>query len=201
MFRPTVRTHRFIALLPALLLASCAADSDKEKSTTPAEPTHKSLSERLTEKNGYAQDAQGNWKAKDNKRSPFDSKGEVAGLKKDYKKQDYQTGDYAKKSWWGNKDYDKKSYSGKTDGSRFKQASSLADQTASETGSSAKIPSDYKTGTFATRSANESGAKEVRTSTNAAIEKRRKSYQQPNIIDWREQRALSLDQSKSLLGR
>ncbi len=197
-----MKTPRFIALLPALLLASCAADSDKEKSTTQSETPHKSLTERMTEKNGYAQDSQGNWKAKDNKRSPFDSKGEVAGLKKDYKKQDYQTGDYAKKSWWGNKDYDKKSYSGKTDGSQFQQASSLTGKTAPETTStSAKIPGDYQTNAFGTHAAREAGTKEVSISTNAAIEKRRKSFQQPEIIDYRAQRSLSLDQSRSLLGR
>jgi hypothetical protein len=197
-----VKTPRFIAILPALLLASCAADSDKEKSATPAETPHKSLTERMTEKNGYTQDAQGNWKAKDNKRSPFESKGEATAFKKDYKKQDYKTGDYAKKSWWGNKDYDKKSYSGKTDGSRFQQASSITSKTARETtGTSAEIPSDYKTYSFGTHAAREADTKDVSTSTNAAIEKRRKSFQQPDIIDWREQRSLSLDQSKSLLGR
>lgn len=197
-----MKTHRFIALLSTLLLASCAADSDKEKSPTPTEPPHKSLSERLNEKNGYAQDAQGNWKAKDNKRSPFESKGEAIAFKKDYKKQDYKTGDFAKKSWWGNKDYDKKSYAGKTDGSRFLQPSSLTDKTARETtGTTAKIANDYKTSSFGTHAAREAGTKDVRTSTNAAVEKRRKTFPQPDIIDWREQRSLSLDQSKSLLGR
>jgi hypothetical protein len=38
-------------------------------------------------------------------------------------------------------------------------------------------------------------------SSNDGIENRRETFQPPEIIDWREQRSLSVDQSRGILGR
>ena len=195
-----MKTLRFIVLLPVLLLASCASGSGPEKSTATAAPARKKLSERVNESNGYKQDASGNWKPQNDKRSEFENKGESNFARKDFKKQEYKTGDYTKKSWWGNKEYTPKSYAGNTDGSRFQKSSAQQGTGARETNTTANIPNDYQTGSYATTSAREAAAAPVKKSSNAAIDHRQKVFQQPEIIDWREQRSLSVDQSKGILG-
>jgi hypothetical protein len=194
-----VKTLRYIALLP-LLLVSCASDKDKT-STAAAPAQNRSLNERLTESNGYKQDANGNWVPQVDRRSAFEGKSNTSFANKDYKKQEYKTGDYSKKSFWGNKEYTPKAYSGNTDGSRFKKASALQGQGAREAGTHAKISDAYDTGTYATGSAREAGASPIGKPSNAAIENRQKTYKQPEFVDWREQRSVTLDQSKGILGR
>ncbi len=164
-------------------------------------PPHKSLSERMNEKNGYKQDANGNWVAQSDRRSPYESQGNTYDSKKEFKKSAYRTGDYAKKSWWGNKEYERQTYSGNTDGSRFEQASALQGETAPEAGNNARIPGPYKTGSYATGTARETGNKAISKPSNAIVDSREKVFKQPEIIDWRAQRNLSLDQSRGILGR
>lgn len=192
-----MKTLRLIALLP-LLLVSCA--SDKGKKTTEA-PVRKTLDERMTEKNGYKQDSSGNWVPQNDRRSSFESKGESNYAKKDYQKQEYKTGDYAKKSWWGNKDYGSKKYAGNTDGSRFQTRSKLQGKGAPEAATQAQLHAPYQTGDYATGAAREADTAPIRKGSNDQIENRRQTFQPPEIIDWREQRSLSMDQSKGILGR
>ena len=192
----------FVAL--PLLLASCA--SDKKTVTTPRSngATERSVDEWVQESskdNGFKKDAHGNLIPKSDKRSSFEGKSESNYAKKDYQKQEYKTGDYAKKSWWGNKDYAPKAYAGNTDGSRFKTASALQDKGAREAGTSAKLPDNYQTGAYATGAAREAGASPIKKPGNDLIQNRQKTFQPPEIIDWREQRSLSMDQSKGILGR
>lgn len=195
-----MRKIHSLILSVAILSVSCSSDSGADKSTAPA-PTLKPLSQRLEEKNGYMKDAEGNWVPRSDKRSSFENKGEATYFKKDFKKQDYKTGDYAKKSWWGNKDYDRKSYAGKTDGSRFEKSSALQDQGAREADSSADVPDAYKTNNYATSAARETSSSAINKPSNDGIENRRGGFEQPEIIDWREQRSLSVDQSRGILGR
>lgn len=195
------KTHPLI-LLAVILSASCGSDSGADKSSSPAPaPALKPLSQRLEEKNGYMKDAEGNWVPRSDKRSSFENKGEAAYFKKNFKKKDYKTGDYAKKSWWGNKQYDRKSYAGNTDGSRFEKASGLQGEGAREAGSAAAVPDAYQTDNYATGSARETTNNAIARPSNDGIENRRGVFQQPEIIDWREQRSLSVDQSRGILGR
>jgi hypothetical protein len=165
-----------ISLLPWLLVASCAKDS----ASSSTESGFKPLSQRLDENNGYTQDEAGNWVPRVDKRSPYESQGasRYFDKKSNYNQKSYQAGEYARKSWWGNKDYGRKAYAGDTDGSRFRQDSKFQDRTAREAGTgNLDRPSDAET------------------------DIRRRVFPQPEIIDWREQRSLTLDQSKGILGR
>ena len=147
-------------------------------------------------------DANGNWVPRNNRRSEFENKGQDPNFAgKDFQKKDYKAGDYAKKSFWGNKEYDHKAYAGNTDGSKFQKSSKLQDKGAREAGTSAAIPDSYKTDTYGTNAAREAGSSPLAKPGNAEIDNRQKVYQQPEIIDWQEQRKLSLDQSRGILGR
>jgi len=197
-----VKRNRLIALLPCLMLGSCAKDApSKESSTSPAPAAHRTLSERLSESNGYKQDATGNWKPQTDRRSSFETQDKSQFASKSYQKSAYKTADYAKTSWWGNKSYDRKSYTGKTDGSRFKEASKFQHQDAQEAARNTDLSKPFETSDYATQAAGEVGKNPVKTSSNSIVDKRRKVFIQPRIIDWNEQRRLSLEQSKSLLGR
>lgn len=194
-----MKTLRLFLVLP-LLLASCGPDGgNKTTASTPA--PRKKLSERMNEDSGYKQDANGKWVPRSDKRSPFESQGASQYASKDYKKQEYKAGDYAKKSWLGGKEYDRKAYAGNTDGSRFQKASDLNGKGARETETSFNTPDQYKTGSYATTAARESGNKPIAKTSNDMIENRRDDYQAPEIIDWREQRSMSMDRSKGLFGR
>jgi len=200
------KTHPLL-LLPVILLAACASDSGNKK-TTATQQTQgarvRGIDEWVQETskdNGFKKDANGNLIPKSDKRSSFESQGENANFKKDYKKSEYKTGDYTKKSWWGNKAYDSKQYAGNTDGSKFQKASDLQGKGARESGSNAKIPDAYQTDSYATKSAREAGRDPIAKPSNDGIENRREVTVQPEIIDWRELRSLSVDQSKGILGR
>ena len=189
----------FATLAASLCLAACAGDKVNNTSTAAA-PAHKSMSERMNENNSYEQDAEGNWKPRNDKRSSFESQGESAYFKKDFQKKEYQTGDYARRSWWGNKTYDRQAYAGKTDGSHFQTASNLKDKGAREAATQGDFQQSYNTGSYGTGDAREAGAKPIAKGSNDGIENRRKVYAQPEIVDWREQRSMTMDQSKGILG-
>ena len=190
--------HPVICLL-GWLLVSCGHDSSATKApaTVAAPPT---LSQRLEAKNGYKQDAAGNWVPLNNQRSSFETKGTSPYFQGPYAKKTYQTNQYATKSWWGNKDYGRKQYSGNTDGSRFQKSSSLNGQSARETGTAATLHAPYQTGSYATKTAREASAGAIAKPSDAATDARRKVFVPPEIIDWKQQRSLSVEQSKGLLG-
>jgi hypothetical protein len=203
-----VKTVRNTLCLSFLLLASCASDKGADSTTTAASSSGRvrSIDDWVADTSrdnggGYRQDSKGNWKSNSNKRSSFESQGDSPYFKGDYGSKEYKTGEYTKKSWWGNKDYQPKQYAGNTDGSRFQQKSRLDGQGARESGSAAKLPDPYQTDAYATGSALEAGNSPIGKPSDAETDNRRKAYQQPDVIDWREQRAMTLQQSKGILGR
>ena len=185
-----------ILCLLVLLPVSCAPDSGGTKPDRP-----KPLSQRINENNGYKQDAEGNWLPQTDKRSSFESQGASAYFEGDYGKKQFQTAEYSKKSWWGNKDYGRKAYADNTDGSRFQKSSGLDGQGASEAGKSAGMSNAFATDHYATGTAREADTTRIDRPSDAETDIRRKVYQAPEIIDWRQQRSLSLEQSKGILGR
>lgn len=185
-----------MACLLVLLPVSCASKSGDSTS----EP-HKTFSQRIDEGNGYKQDAEGNWKPKTDKRSSFENQGESADFKGNVDKKNYKTGDLSTKSWWGNKDYGGKQYAGNTNARGIRKSSNLGDKGAPETGKSSGMGNEsYQTGDYATGSAREAGTGNITKTTDDVTNRRRNAYPPPEIIDWREQRSLSLEQSKGFLG-
>jgi hypothetical protein len=89
-----VSCPRFIIPLLVALLVSCASHSGTDDSDESA--GHKPLSQRLGEKNGYKQDAKGNWVPQNDKRSSFESQGKSPYFQGDYQKKTYQAQTYTK---------------------------------------------------------------------------------------------------------
>jgi hypothetical protein len=193
-----VNLLRSILSLAAILLASCASDSDSGTGTSTANAGYKPMSQRLNESNGYKVDSDGNWVPKSNKRSSYDGSGTPGGMKGNVGKKAYQAGKLQQKSWWGNKNYGQKQFGGNTTNTTFNKSSSLGNKGAREAGASPKTSQTYGTGTFASRAAGEGGGKNLPTQR---FHNEGKRHQQPEIIDWKEQRSLSLEQSKGILGR
>jgi hypothetical protein len=201
-----VKNLHLSLIFPAMLLVSCASDSKKEKSS-PAEATkHKSLEERFQsgggrDPNGFQQDSDGKLTIKNAKRSPFEAKGESNMASKSFDKKAYKSGDFSKKSFWGNKEYDRKAYTGNTDGSEFQKSSKIAEKGARESSTTAKIPEKYDTNAYATDAAREAGNAPIQKGTNDQFENKRDDFERPAIIDYREQRQMSKAQATSILGR
>lgn len=198
-----VFSHRWngtaLALAACALLAGCAGeDIDPSK---PAVAERKGLQERLSESGGYKQDENGNWVPKSDKRSPYDSQRDSPYFKGKIEPERYKTGEYEKKSWWGSKDYGKKEFAGDTDGSRFQTTARQQGQTSSESGKAARTSEPFRTNSLERTSARESSNPAIKRTTNAAVESKSSTYKAPSVIDWREQRSMSMDRSRGILGR
>ena len=206
---------RFILLLSLLFGVSCASHQSGDTAATPASPaastpastTTSSSPKTMSQKfNGPAikQNANGEWPDDVKKFSAFDSNrkspyfNEKSSLAKPYK-----TGEYAKTEWTGNKkDLPKQAYTGNTDGSRFHTSSRIQPDDAHESGNAAvAIPGDYKTGTYKTSTAREAGAKPIAKPSNAIVDQRRRVFPEPEVSSWKQQRALDVKATKSILGR
>jgi hypothetical protein len=202
---------RLILCFPFLFAVSCSSSGDGGGSADAARPAAStganvtSVDEWVAGKskdNGYKQDANGNWVPKSDKRSSFESQGQSAYFKGEYAKKEFNGGkEYAKKSWWGDTQYQSKQYQGDTDGSRFQTSSKFQGTQARDARKAADIPDNYQTGSYATGSARESSGKRIEHSSDAETDFRRKVYTAPSVVDWREQRAMDVNQTKGILGR
>lgn len=216
---------RYIFLLPLFALASCASHDKPDKSETPeTSKTPKKASEQdktnKTFKAGVAategrksmsekfygppirQNAKGEWPDDTRKVSGFESNRKSPYFtEKSTVAKPYKTGEYAKSSMWAKKEVKKPSYTGNTDGSRFQTASNLKSSAAHEASTNARLPSSYNTGTYNTHAAHETSAKRFDKPSNAKTDQRRRVFPQPDIIDWKQQRAMDMKTTKTLLGR
>ena len=184
------------------LMVSCAGEKvDHSKPTQAARP---GLKERLEKSIAYSyrQNKEGEWVTKIDNRSSYDSQRDTPYFKDKLEPMErYKTGDYAKKSWWGSKEYGKKSYEGNTDGSRFRKQAQQDGKVARYDGKAARTTDPFKTNTLPRETARESRNPAIDKPNNAYTESQRKTYKAPSVIDWKEQRSMDIDQSRSILGR
>lgn len=117
-------------------------------------------------------------------------------------KREFAAKDYSKKSFWGSKEYAKKVYGGPTDGNHLMKGSRYNSQGAREnTMVSSESGSRFGTSTHATGAAREAGTSNISKNSDAKTDARRKSFVQPEITDWKNQRGLTIDDTRSMLGR
>lgn len=200
-----MRFFRTIAVLPVAFVCSCANDDggSSADSDTGFKPLKQRMDDMMAGRDGgFTRDEEGNWKSSSKKRSSFETNRESAYFKGDVQKKEYGgKKDYSKKSWWGDTQYESKSYEGNTDASRFQTASRYQGSGARESGSAADLPDSYKTGNYATGAARESGARDISKPSDAETDIRRRVFPKPAITNWNEQRTMSMEETKSFLGR
>jgi hypothetical protein len=195
------------AAIAVAALVSCADSKGKGNTSAAATPgmQEKDIGSwaNALGGSGYTQGDKGQWTPKDGgKRSSFEANRESPYFKGKYAGKEYKTGDYAKKTWLGGKSVDRKAYQGGTDGSRFVKNSRFDGQGAREGSQSAREASQSAnegSQTYATGEAREATSKTLSKPVDA--ESKDKRYPQPDIIDWQQQRALSIEQTKGILGR
>lgn len=150
---------------------------------------------------GFTKDADGNFLPTSKKRSSFEMNRDSPHFKGDYAKKNFKTNDYSKKSWWGDTKYESKKYEGNTDGSRFQASSRFQDAGAREANTSARLPGTYRTEQYGTGAAREAGSSRLGKPSDAETDVRRRVFTPPAVVDWREQRSMSMGETKSILGR
>ncbi len=190
-----------ILSLPFFLVAACGTGGESDPASPAA--SRPTLSQRISEQNGYSQDAEGNWAPKIDRRSQFESQRKSAYFKGDVSKKEFYSGtkDYEKKPFWGTKQVERKKFEGNTDGSRFETASKLGEKKSREDNVASKMTGSYETGEYETGSAREANEDQIDRVSDAETDIRRRVYKAPKILDWQEQRSMSVNQTKGLLGR
>ena len=201
----------FLAVLSTAWLVSCGADpsaaggsaaasGSSVAAVASAQASPMTLEQRCNTKYGYYQDDKGNWKPRDDRRSSFDGAGASAYFQGAYQTKDCATPTFRNTAWWGSKDYTARTiqsknagvnHSARADGSRSREDGSVS-------------PADSRrvvAGNVSTRAAGEGRKGPLKAAAASENETPEKSYVPPTVVDWQEQRALSVDQTKSLLGR
>lgn len=193
------RNRMLVSLLVAGGVASCANQPERDPSR-PAEAP-KSLSQRLNEQNGYKQDDQGNWVPMSDKRSSFERVGASPYFRGERNEKEYRTGEYKKSSWWGKKDFRTSEWQGNRNAEGFQTTARQESRKAREAGMRSGMTDRYPSDEFVTGTARESQQRGIENTTDAETELRRRSYRAPDVLDWSQQRRLSREETKSLLGR
>lgn len=190
----------FLLFIPCVFAASCAQKEEAGNTKTYAQMT---MSERINSKQGF-KDKKGNWTPEvagmklyeDQRESPYFSGDANTPAR-------YQTGDFAKKKWWGGSTYETQAYGGNTDGSRFQTPARDQGTVSREASQTAAIAGPYQTGAYQTGSARETG-RTVGTGANTQVEQRRESLPEPEVItgrEWQQQRNLDMRTTRGMVGR
>ncbi len=189
-----------IALLAGLLV-SCGNDGGSGQSTESA-AGFAPLSQRLSQEQGYVQDSEGNWVARSNRRSQFENR-TPAGIRRGNANSNrrFNAAEYQPAEWTRTSSSRPESFTGDTDGSTFQTTAAAQGSRARQSGARARTPESYRTGEYGTGSSRENRARRLPRPGDTQTENRRDNVPPPEIIDWRQQRELTVDQSRSLLSR
>ncbi|MBU6326096.1 MAG: hypothetical protein KGQ89_00575 [Verrucomicrobia bacterium] len=195
---------RIQPLLLGLALSSCFKNEGDDVKVAAEASRPRSMNDRFNSrgKEGYFQDSEGNWKINNNKRSSFETAGETSMAKREYHAGTYNAGSVQKKSWWGDTTHEKPSYQGNTDANRFLTRAADVGKSARESGSTSLFSGkSVEKKQLDHRSANEQSGKLLSKPSDAATDNRRDVFPEPEITDWRQQRAMDIKDTKSILGR
>lgn len=119
-----------------------------------------------------------------------------------YAKRDFEGKNYDRKSFWGKKDYASKVYDGGTDASRFQEGAREGGLWAREGGLvSNDTGRSYDRGREFGGSAVENSQSKLGRPSDAETDVRRRVYKQPKVEDVQRKRALTIEDTKSMLGR
>jgi hypothetical protein len=215
-----------IPLFPALALVACSGTGGKSSSASAASSTPMAAADPSAQpfriKSGdNGDDDFGKMQNKFGSASPYatDSKGKQLGqykaasefdkadthFNRGYAGKEYHAGEFKKKSFWGNKDYAKQVYGGNTDANGLRKNSPYGSETAGE---NVKVARDggraFGTGAYDTGAAREAGQNRIAKHDDAEIEGRRNvgtAFTDPEIVPWQQQHGVTIEETKSKMGR
>lgn len=188
---------RLFMILCTLLLASCANSPKRDANQHLA---NESLTGRLSQNHGYKVDEQGNWIPRNNKRSQYEGLGGKSYFNGDLHKKAFQAQTLSKGSWIGEQRLKKPEHHLNGAESAVGVISPFNSQQANlehRLQTPAKIAGNH----LPTDVARETGAGAITRPSDAETDFRRRVFQQPDVVDYKKQRELSIEQSKRLLGR
>ncbi|MGB1874526.1 MAG: hypothetical protein ACPHNY_06020 [Akkermansiaceae bacterium] len=180
----------------ALLLVSCASKRTVSKSQVRLDAWGN------PERFSLGKDESGNPVMKSDLRSSFE--GKTSGLThgRDFNGTDYSTKSYAKKRWAGASQFQAKQYAGNTDANQYKMEPWFVRKQVSAEGQRAAADGQrYAASQYDTSAAREQASERIEVASDAETDARRQRYQQPDIIDWKEQKGLGVKDTNQLLGR
>jgi len=190
-----------LSALAAGAIASCGNGGGQGTSSTSAAGVAP-LSQRLNQDQGYTRDADGNWIPRSDQRSEFDRRmaNGVDG-RSPFANRKFRANHYQAPEWTRPQSSAPQAYQGDTDGSRFRTTADAQGRKARQARERARIPGDVPTGTYATGSSREANARRFDRPQDTHTQNRRDLLDAPVITDWRQQRDLTIDQSRSILAR
>ena len=109
---------------------------------------------------------------------------------------------YAKRRWQGNTAFERREYQGNIDANKYKMEPWFVRKQASAEGETANFnDQSFATGSYDKTTANEHNANRISRPSDAETNVRRRVFQQPDIIDWKEQQGLGVKDTNRMLGR
>jgi hypothetical protein len=148
-------------------------------------------------------DADGNPMMKSDKRSSFENKKSNLTKNCDFSGKDYTKKSYRKERWGGKRSFGRKKFEGNTDANRYrkepwfvKKQAAGADRQALASNKKFSV-NPFRSGT----SSSSATKKRYSTFQNPNVSKSRRSFPQPDITDWKNQKGLSVKDTNGMLGR
>ena len=192
-----MRSLASIALFGCVaLLASCSGPGTPDQSHMASE----GLSDRLNRSYGYEVDDKGNWLPKNDKRSQYEGRGGSGYFSGAVSKKSFGTNQLNKGSWMGGSEVQRPSHHLSGTGSNFGGSNRFSSQQAS-LNRNLQTPTHIAGNHLPDRRANETHGQRADKPSDAETDVRRRVFNEPDIIDYRQQREMSIQESKQLLGR
>lgn len=210
---------RLFPLLPALWLAACSGTGSESSASVPKPAADPAAQGHRMKTGENGDDDLARMQDKFGSNSPFmtDGKGKPMGeykaaagfdrantqFNRGFEGKEYQAGEFRKKSFWGDRDYARKVYGGDTTANNdLRKPSRFGSEVAGENVKAARdAGKTFNTGDYATGTAREAGKDRIAKSTDAETEKRRNVFTDPDVIPWQQQNAVTIEETKSKMGR
>jgi len=189
-----------MGIVLAGFLAGCSGESTHTVTTT-RQGLSDPLLNRYAGNYRYEKAPDGSTRIASDRRSQYEGR-KVDGFGKSIADKRFATSEREKRPWWGKKNYDHKMWSGAKTAPDAGKKSWFASKHAKEGGQMARADGkQYQTGTYEVGAAYEAGTRRLGHPQNTNVQNRRKTSPEPKIIGWEEQRKMSMEQTRSLLGR
>lgn len=189
--------HSTMAAVGMFLLVACGTGVKPAGSD---ELAAESMSDRLNRSYGYQVDEQGNWAPNSDKRSQYEGRGGSGHFSGGVSKKSFGTNRLNKGSWIGGSDIKKPSHRENGSKSSIASVNRFNNQKAS-LDRNLRTPARIAGNRIPDRRALESNGNTVSKPLDTETDARRRVFSQPDIIDYRQQREMSIRQSRNLLGR